>query len=262
VEFGNRLINAFVSVASVAALVAALRRSPRRRDLTLLSAGLVAGLVAEIVLGALVVYFKLAPGLVMVHFLLGLVVLADAVVLYQRAGLPEPDKRLGPKPVDLVGNTQLALSRLTLVALAVVAALGSIVTSSGPHGGDPKARRFDFSLHSVARLHGTSVEVFLALVVILLWSLARTEAPPIVIRRAQILLGSLIFQAVIGYTQYFNRDPVGLVAAHVAGACLVVIAALQFHLGLRAYPARTARSGPASPPTPTSVPISPLSGSR
>src|SRR5579863_2994089 len=58
VEFGNRLINALVTVAALGALGAALRRAPRRRDLTLLSVGLVVGLLAEVALGALVVEYK------------------------------------------------------------------------------------------------------------------------------------------------------------------------------------------------------------
>src|SRR5579864_7960983 len=55
VEFGNRLINAVVTVAALGAFAAAWLRVPRRRDLTLLGAGLVLGLLAEVGLGALVV---------------------------------------------------------------------------------------------------------------------------------------------------------------------------------------------------------------
>ena len=48
VEFVNRLITGLVSAAVVLAVLGSLRRSPRRRDLTLLSLGLVAGVVAMI----------------------------------------------------------------------------------------------------------------------------------------------------------------------------------------------------------------------
>jgi heme a synthase len=242
IEFGNRLINALVTVASIGALLAAVRRQPRRRDLTFLSAGLVVGLVAEVVLGALVVYSKLAPALVSIHFLLGLVFLADAVILLDRAGRPDPypsqDGGHGiPAPaVPVVGRIQVGLSWLALAALATVATLGTVVTSTGPHGGSPTARRYGFSLHSVAQLHGTAAEVFLLITLVLLWSLSRSGAPRPVVRRAQIMFAALVAQAAVGYTQYFNRDPVGLVAVHVAGASLLVIATLRFHLGLWADP--------------------------
>jgi cytochrome c oxidase assembly protein subunit 15 len=243
IEFGNRLINAFVTLASIGALAAALLRSPKRRDLTLLSTGLVVGLFGEVALGALVVEFKLAPGLVMAHFLFGVLLLADSVILSYLAGTPDRDHRRGrAAPVALVGRTQIALSRLMLAALAVVVVLGTVVTSTGPHGGSPTAARFGFSLQSVARLHGTAAEIFLGITILALWNLSRTAAPRIVMRRAQVVLVAVVAQAGVGYAQYFNGDPVALVAVHVAGASLLVIAAIRFHLGLWAYPADPAES--------------------
>jgi cytochrome c oxidase assembly protein subunit 15 len=252
IEFGNRLINAALTVACLGALVAATRRRPHRRDLTLLSAGLTAGLVAEIVLGALVVYAKLAPTLVSLHFLLGLAFLAVAVVLHHRAGLT--DSPSAPSP--LVGRLPMAAARLMLLLLIVAAALGTIVTSTGPHGGDPKAPRFHLSLHSVAQLHGTAVEAFLAITLFTLWLLARTGAPRPVIRRAQVMLVVLAAQAAVGYTQYLNGDPVALVAAHVAGASLAVVVTLRFYFGLWAHEVG-APDSPSLAPATGAVPVAP-----
>ena len=64
-------------------------------------------------------------------------------------------------------------------------------------------------------------------------------------RRAEIVLVAMVAQAAVGYTQYFNGDPVGLVAVHVAGACILVVAVLRFYLGLAAYPADVAAPRPA-----------------
>ncbi|HET9076779.1 MAG TPA: COX15/CtaA family protein [Acidimicrobiales bacterium] len=228
VEFGNRLINAVVTVASIGAFVAALRRRPRRRDLTLLSLGLVVGLLLEVVVGGLVVLSKLAPWLVSIHFLLGLAFLAVAVVLHQRAGVP--DGHVVAEP--MVGRVPMGLARLMTALLGVVVTLGTVVTSTGPHGGSPGTPRYGFSLHAVAQLHGTSVETFLVVTLVTLWTLAHTAAPAPVMRRAQILLGALVAQAAVGYTQYFDHDPVGLVALHVAGASLLVIAEVRFYMGL------------------------------
>ena len=46
-------------------------------------------------------------------------------------------------------------------------------------------------------------------------------------RRAEIVLVAMVAQAAVGYTQYFNGDPVGLVAVHVAGASVLVVAVLR-----------------------------------
>ena len=227
VEFGNRLINALVTVAAIGAFVAALLRRPRRTDLTWLSFGLVIGLVAEVVLGGIVVYSKLNPTLVSTHFILGLAFLAVAAVLHQRARLMD-----GAVARPLVGRLQIALARLCLAALIVVVALGTVVTSTGPHGGSPGTPRYHFSLHAVAQTHGTSVEVFLGITLVMLWSLVRSGAPASLLRRAEILLVALIAQAAVGYTQYLAGDPVALVSMHVAGASLLVIAFVHYYFGL------------------------------
>lgn len=248
VEFGNRLVNALVTVAALGAFAAALRRRPRRRDLTWLSFGLVIGLIAEVVLGGIVVYTKLDPVLVSLHFLLGLVFLAVAVVLHQRSG--RPDRTAPAQP--LVGSVPMALARLTLLALAVVVTIGTVVTSTGPHGGAPGTPRYHLSLHAVAQLHGTSVEAFLAVTLLMFGFLIRSGAPPRVIGRAEVMLLALVAQAAVGYTQYFDHDPVGVVALHVAGATLLVIATLHFYFGLWSRPPvetaavdRSAADGPA-----------------
>ncbi len=243
IEFGNRLINAAVTIASIGVLIVALRRRPRRRDLTWLSAGMLIGLLVEVVMGGLVVLSGLNPVLVSLHFLLGLMFLAVAVVLHHRAGRPD-----GP-PVRraVVGPWQLRLARLMLVALTVVVSLGTVVTSTGPHGGSPTAPRFHYSLHSVAQLHGSSVEVFLLITLAMLWSLAHTGAPRPVIRRAQVMLVVLAAQAAVGYGQYLSGDPVAVVALHVAGASLAVVATLRFYMGLWSYRTGTEPTPAAGP---------------
>jgi cytochrome c oxidase assembly protein subunit 15 len=114
----------------------------------------------------------------------------------------------------------------------VVVVLGTVVTSTGPHAGAPGVPRFGFSLHTVAQLHGTSVEVLLALTVATLWSMHRARVAPPVLRRGEVLLVVLVAQAAVGYSQYLSGDPVLLVGVHLAGATSVVIAMVFFNLGL------------------------------
>ena len=97
VEFVNRTITGLVSVAVILAVLGSLRRVPRRRDLTWLSVGLVAGVVGQIVLGGMVVKFDLNPWLVQGHFVLSMLLVLDAAVLAHRAGLDDASAS-GPAP--------------------------------------------------------------------------------------------------------------------------------------------------------------------
>ncbi len=240
VEFGNRLVNVVITVAIVLVAVAAIRRRPRRRDLLYLSLALVAGIFAEVVLGGETVLHKLAPPYVMAHFLLAMLLLVDALLLYHRSRQPEEPDGLPAGTAHLVEARRLVrrghvvASRCMLAVTGVVVVLGTVVTSTGPHAGAPDVPRFGFSLHAVAQLHGTSVEVLLALTVATLWSMQRARVAPVVLRRGEVLLAVLVAQAAVGYSQYLTGDPVLLVGIHIAGATAVVIAMVAFNVGLYA----------------------------
>ncbi len=238
VEFGNRLVNVAITVGIALVVLAVWRRRPRRRDLIALSCGLMAGIVAEVVLGGETVLHKLAPQFVMAHFLLAMVLLVNAAVLYHMARQPDdtdglPAGRARPAPARrLVQPGHVLASRCMLALTAVVVALGTVVTSTGPHAGAPGVPRFGFSLHAVAQLHGTSVELLLALTVATLWLMYRARVAPAVLRRGEVLLAVLVSQAAVGYSQYLTGDPVLLVGIHIAGATAVVLAMVAFNLGL------------------------------
>jgi heme a synthase len=248
VEFGNRIVTGAVSLAVVLAVLGALVRQPRRRDLTLLSCGLVAGVVAQIILGGETVKHQLAPPFVMGHFLLSMLLLWDAVVLHSRAGLPD-----GVESVRLVAKEHVAMARLTAAAGGLVVFLGTVVTSSGPHGGDPKARRLSYSLHDVARLHGSAVWLFLALTAATLWSMVRTGVPAGVMRRGQVLMALIVAQGSVGYAQYFSGVPAWLVGIHLAGAAAVWAAVIWFNCGL--FEARAVAPAAAPRPAGASGPV-------
>jgi cytochrome c oxidase assembly protein subunit 15 len=224
VEFVNRTITGLVSVVVILAVLGSLVRRPRRRDLVWLSVGLVAGVIGQIVLGGLTVLFELRPGFVMAHFLLSMVLLADAVVLHHRAGRPAGPTR------PAVGGDLLALGRLEVAAAGLVIVLGTVVTSSGPHGGDEHAERLPFLLTDVARLHGIAVMLLLAVTLVTLWRLRREGAPAELFRRGEVLLAVLVAQAALGYVQYFTGVPALLVGFHIAGAAALWVAVLRFHL--------------------------------
>lgn len=227
VEFVNRTVTGLVSVAVIVAVLASLRRSPRRKDLVWLSLGLVGGVVGQIVLGGLTVLFDLAPPLVMGHFLLSIAILADALVLHWRAGQPD-----GVARRPLVGPELRTLGRVVTAATALVILLGTVVTAAGPHAGDKDVPRLGVPVHRAAQLHGFAVVLLLALVATAAVMLRRAGAPPAVQRRVEVLLAVLVAQGAVGYVQYFTGVPVLLVGVHIAGAVAVWSAAVRFQLGL------------------------------
>lgn len=210
VEFVNRLFTGVVSVAVIVAVLGARRRVPRRRDLARLAWGLVIGVVAQILLGALVVRETLSPKFVMAHFLVSMVLVWDAVVLHERAA---DDKQRTGAP---------ALAWLTLAATAVVVFTGTIVTASGPHAGDDAAERLGFHIEAVARVHGIAVVVLCAMAL-----LFRARATAATRPAANLLLLAIAAQAAVGYTQYFTGVPAMLVGVHIVGAVVVWTAAVD-----------------------------------
>ena len=134
-----------------------------------------------------------------------------------------------------------------LVGLAVVT--GTVVTGSGPHGGDEKARRFGFAVTSVARVHSITV---LVTVGFLLWLAYRIRRGPVWVTLGDRLTGvlvALVIQGTIGYVQYFDDVPVQLVAMHIVGVVVVWWLTLQPRAGHARAAAVRAGPGSTLPPS-------------
>jgi cytochrome c oxidase assembly protein subunit 15 len=226
IEQVNRLFTGIVAVAVIAAVLGSLIRVPRRRDLTQLSLGLVAGVVGQVVLGGVTVLVDLHPLAVQGHFLLSMVLVGNAVVLVRRAG--EPDGTVRELAVSEHARRLVwVLAGLTSLAIFT----GTLVTGTGPHAGDEEARRFGFDISDISRVHGVTVMATIA-TALLLTRLATRRADDR--SRLQPTLTSWLFvavlQAVVGYVQYFNGVPAVLVAIHVTGATGLFVVTVQLVL--------------------------------
>jgi heme a synthase len=227
IEFGNRLLTFVLGAIVLAVLIAVWRQRPVRPGMRRLALLGFLGIPAQAVLGGITVLTGLNPWTVMGHFLVSMVLIGLAVALHHRAG--EGD--LPPRPV-----VPLALRRLTFGLLGVTAAtlaLGTVVTGSGPHSGDPAAGRTGFDPATVSQLHADSVMLLVGLTVALYVALRAMRADPRLVRATGILLIVELAQGVIGYVQYFTGLPIVLVGLHLAGACLVLIAAVRVVLATR-----------------------------
>jgi cytochrome c oxidase assembly protein subunit 15 len=238
IEFVNRMVTGTVSIMVIVAVLAALRRRPYRRDLVWLAGGLVLGVIGQIVLGGLVVLFHLYPPLVMGHFVLSMVLVANAVVLHHRAGQsdgPVGAPAGGGGPVAGGGPGLRSLSSWLVAWAAVVLFLGTVVTGSGPHAGNHEGQfveRLPFVVRDVARLHGLAVWILLVLALYCVWRAHGDRASAEAQRRGAVLLAVLCAQGAIGYVQYFNDVPAPLVAVHIAGATALWVSVLRFRLAV------------------------------
>ena len=214
IEQVNRLFTGAVAVAVIAAVLGSQWREPRRRDLTLLSLGLVAGVLGQIVLGGITVLVDLHPVAVQGHMLVSMALVATAVVLLRRAGEPDDAVR---RPV--VSRPTRRLTWAVTIATAVAIVAGTVVTGAGPHAGDEDVQRFAIHISTAARIHGIAVMATIALAIVLA---VRVQRRPDERRVLGPAISSWLFvavlQAVVGYVQYFNDVPALLVGVHVAGA--------------------------------------------
>jgi cytochrome c oxidase assembly protein subunit 15 len=230
IEFGNRLLNFPLVIITVIVFIAAWRFRPqgrRRRDLVRLAAIQPAGVIAQAVIGGIVVLTKLNPAAVSIHFLVSASIVAAAVVLHVRC-------TEGDEPPTTVVRRDLYLLSAALVAVTgVMLAAGTVVTGTGPLAGHADTPRYKLPLEGVTQLHADIGWLMAGLAVALVVGLRMSGAPPRAVRASWIMIASLGLQGVIGYVQYFNHLPAGLVWVHVTGSVLVWIAVLRLFLFMR-----------------------------
>jgi cytochrome c oxidase assembly protein subunit 15 len=227
IEFSNRALSGLVGVLAVVAAGLAFTRRPFRRDLAVLALLLPLGVVAQAVLGGFTVREHLAPGFVMAHYGLSMLVLIAAVALAWRARY-EPGSR--PRATDRVS----VWSVRALVPLgAVTIFAGTAATAAGPHaGGSPGQRihRLHFkgaeTLMWVIHRHATIAAIF-GVAVIGVWLLRRRRGAGEDALEPVTVLGVLVAaQGLVGSVQYELKLPSDMVWVHVTLATLTWLAIL------------------------------------
>ena len=261
IEFGNRLLNfPLVAIAGLTFIAFFLwHRQQRaaglagRKDLVWLAAVLPLGVCAQAVIGDIVVLTRLNPALVAVHFLLSAaIILTSAVVLHARTVALEQAVRPPGTQRDREPGTERGaandaaavridlrvLAGLLAAVTALMLAAGTVVTGTGPlagteidsHGHLKTVPRFHFSLAAVTQLHADIGWFIGALAVALVIGLRYSGGSRRTVRLGWIVLVGLGLQGVIGYVQYFNHLPAGLVWVHVSLSVLIWIFVLQLYL--------------------------------
>jgi heme a synthase len=230
IEFGNRIVTIAITLIAVIVFVAAWRFRPgdrRRRDLVWLAAVQPAGILAQALLGGIVVLTDLNPAMVALHFLASIAVLAAAVALHVRCAEGEAPAR------SLVRTDLRLLGYAVVAAVALMMAAGTVVTGTGPLAGAGAVPRFHLPLAGATQFHADIGWLLGGLAVPLAVGLWLTHAPAPAVRLGWALLALIGTQGMIGYIQYFTGLPAGLVWVHVCGSTLIWIAALYLMFALR-----------------------------
>ena len=223
IEYGNRLLSGFVGLAAIAAGVLAWRRRPFRTELAVFGALLPLGVIAQALLGAQTVKSGLAPGYVMAHYILSMLILDAALALawcstYESGERARSTDRLSVWAVRCL----LPIGALTIFA-------GTAATAAGPHAGGAGTgdviNRLDFrgadTLSWLVYRHGTIAIIFLISVIAVTLLLMRPGGDRRAVRPLTVLIGLLITQAALGITQYNLELPAELVWLHVLLATIV-----------------------------------------
>jgi len=231
VEFGNRTMSGVLTVIAVLVLLLVWNARGRARSVRRLGAVPLAGVLAQAVVGGVVVLLELDPRWVSLHFAV------SAALVWLSAYLLHRWAECDDAPVPVGGSALTVTGWATAALLVPVIVLGVLVTGSGPHSGDDEVGyRFALDPLAVTRAHSASVWLFVLAVTALVVLLLRTTPSPRVSaarRAAAVLVVVTLLQGAIGYTQYATGLPALLVGIHMLGAGLLIWATAHAVLRLR-----------------------------
>ncbi len=220
IEQVNRLFTGLVALSVILALATSLLLKPRSKRLVKISIGLVLGVLAQVVIGGIVVLTGLHPSSNMIHF-----VVSAVLVCLSKLLLNETNLVAGSDPPRFVSKRTTRWSWVLFTTTTATIFVGTVVTATGPHAGDENAPRFDFDLRHTVQAHGVLAWVSAGL---LLFGLRKAFGEWRALRRSlETFLGVFLAQMFVGYVQYFSGVPAQLVAVHIALSMGVVITGID-----------------------------------
>jgi cytochrome c oxidase assembly protein subunit 15 len=217
IEMGNRIVTALLGIAVIAAAVLAFFRRPYRRHLAIFGVLLPLGVIAQAILGALVVKFDLRPELVMCHFILSMMLLdAGFALMWCSRYEPWDRRRSWDRKGVWAVRALVPLGQLTILA-------GTIATGSGPHAGEfegQHVQRFTFegldTLEWVVQRHAVIAAVYGIAAIGVWFYLRRPGGDRRALKPLTVVLILLAIQGIVGYIQWELELPSEIVWVHVA----------------------------------------------
>ncbi len=218
IEFGNRLLTFVVAAAAVATIVA-MHKAKRRKELKVYAWLGLFGIVVQALIGALSVILKLSWWSVAIHFLPSMVLVWIAALLYSH--IAEPDEG---RPTRLFPAAIRTLAVVAAIALSLVLLTGTFVTGSGTHSGDAGVGmegRLGVDTYGMAVIHAICMYVYLALTLVVVFLLHRSDAPKAAKKAGWVLIVCILVQWAIGVLQFYLHIPRWTVPFHVGMSSVV-----------------------------------------
>jgi len=230
IEFGNRMLTFVLVIVAVTCWASALahRRATGERRPLVLATVIALGIPAQAVIGGITVLTDLNPWIVAFHLLVSMAMIAVCVWLLDT---------LRPLGVGPATEVVRRLAWLVFAAGWLVLYLGTVVTGSGPHAGDEEAKRTGLDPQLFSHVHAFAVYLLVALTVGLLATALRGRNAGVQQAAAGLLLLE-VAQGTVGFLQYVNDLPVGLVTVHMLGAALTSAALAWNVLAARGIPTK------------------------
>ena len=235
IEQINRLFTGVVAASVILCVLLSLRLKPKRRDLIAMSIVLVAGVMMQVIIGAIVVWTGLNPFSNIAHFLVSIFLMTTAYMLVRHASIFRTTDEVAPRGEPLLKGQPIEnIVKTLLVATGAAVVTGTLVTGSGPHAGDETAVRLGFAMPTIVRTHSAFVWLTVGVLLVSLHMTRKnTEAKKLLMRPLKRFAAVVLFQGAIGYLQYFLGVPIGLVAIHVATSVAVWLCALDIYWSSR-----------------------------
>ncbi|MFC0625300.1 COX15/CtaA family protein [Kribbella deserti] len=227
IEFGNRLLGFVVAAIAIGTWIAVMRYRPRRTDLRRLATAAALGVPLQAIIGGISVRMALNPWVVSAHFLVSMVIITLTVAMLRRS-------RTSPYPHT--PPVVRALATFCVAAVWITVVLGTVVTGSGPHAGDPDVPRTGFDEVTISQLHAHAVFLLLGISVALVIATRITATSRTLRKMAAWLLAMELIQGAVGFIQYFTGLPILAVILHMAFAA-ILIALVTAVYGERGTPA-------------------------
>lgn len=217
IEMSNRIVTALLGIAVIAACCLSFFRRPFRRHLAWIGVLLPLGVIAQAILGALVVKYDLRPELVMGHFILSMMLLDAGFALFWCSRYePWERRRSWDRKGVWAVRALVPLGQLTILA-------GTIATGSGPHAGEFEGQfvqRFTFmgsdTLEWVVQRHAAIAAIYGVAAIGVWLYLRRPGGDRRALKPLTLVLILLAVQGIVGYVQWELELPTEIVWVHVA----------------------------------------------